>query len=62
MQRYLNRLANKDLSLSNSMIPLGSCTMKLNSAAEMIPDYVARSSANCIRSRRLDQAQGYLQR
>ena len=37
MQRYLNRLANKDLSLSNSMIPLGSCTMKLNSAAEMIP-------------------------
>lgn len=37
LQRYMNRLANKDLSLSNSMISLGSCTMKLNSAAEMIP-------------------------
>lgn len=37
LQRYLNRLANRDLSLSNSMISLGSCTMKLNAAVEMIP-------------------------
>lgn len=35
--RYLQQLQNKDLSLTTSMIPLGSCTMKLNSAAEMIP-------------------------
>lgn len=33
--RYLKRLENKDLSLTSSMIPLGSCTMKLNAAAEM---------------------------
>ncbi len=35
--RYLKRLENKDLSLTTSMIPLGSCTMKLNAASEMIP-------------------------
>lgn len=35
--RYLKRLENKDLSLTASMIPLGSCTMKLNAAAEMQP-------------------------
>ncbi|WP_192901030.1 MULTISPECIES: aminomethyl-transferring glycine dehydrogenase [Okeania] len=35
--RYLHRLQAKDLSLTTSMIPLGSCTMKLNSTAEMIP-------------------------
>ncbi len=37
MLRYLKRLENKDLSLTHAMIPLGSCTMKLNSTAEMIP-------------------------
>jgi len=37
MMRYLKRLENKDISLANSMISLGSCTMKLNSASEMIP-------------------------
>ncbi|HEY7907180.1 MAG TPA: aminomethyl-transferring glycine dehydrogenase, partial [Wenzhouxiangella sp.] len=37
MLRYLKRLENKDLSLAHAMIPLGSCTMKLNATAEMIP-------------------------
>ncbi|MEO0407566.1 MAG: aminomethyl-transferring glycine dehydrogenase, partial [Cyanobacteria bacterium P01_A01_bin.135] len=35
--RYLHRLQTKDLSLVNAMIPLGSCTMKLNATAEMLP-------------------------
>ena len=37
MLRYLNRLQARDLSLTTSMIPLGSCTMKLNATAEMFP-------------------------
>ncbi|KAJ3127953.1 glycine decarboxylase subunit P [Nowakowskiella sp. JEL0407] len=37
MLRYITMLANKDLSLANAMIPLGSCTMKLNATTEMIP-------------------------
>ena len=37
MLRYLRRLADKDLALDRTMIPLGSCTMKLNAAAEMMP-------------------------
>jgi glycine dehydrogenase len=37
MMRYLRRLADKDLALDRTMIPLGSCTMKLNAASEMIP-------------------------
>ncbi|EMF7364279.1 aminomethyl-transferring glycine dehydrogenase [Vibrio vulnificus] len=37
MVRYLKQLENKDFSLTHGMIPLGSCTMKLNAAAEMIP-------------------------
>ncbi|MEQ8394236.1 aminomethyl-transferring glycine dehydrogenase [Thalassobaculum sp.] len=37
MLRYLRRLSDKDIALDRSMIPLGSCTMKLNATAEMIP-------------------------
>jgi glycine dehydrogenase len=37
MLRYLRSLADKDLALDRTMIPLGSCTMKLNATSEMIP-------------------------
>src|SRR5438309_883218 len=39
MLRYLKKLESRDLSLCHSMIPLGSCTMKLNASAEMFPIY-----------------------
>ena len=37
MTRYMRRLADRDLALDRAMIPLGSCTMKLNATAEMLP-------------------------
>jgi glycine dehydrogenase len=37
MMRYMRRLSDRDLALDRAMIPLGSCTMKLNAAAEMMP-------------------------
>ena len=52
MLRYLRRLADRDLALDRTMIPLGSCTMKLNATTEMIADHVARVRATSTRSRR----------
>ncbi|MEE9318005.1 MAG: glycine dehydrogenase (aminomethyl-transferring), partial [Rhodospirillales bacterium] len=60
MMRYLRRLAAKDIALDRAMIPLGSCTMKLNSATEMIP-ITWRSFAAMHPFAPLEQAQGYQQ-
>ncbi|MFB6350234.1 MAG: aminomethyl-transferring glycine dehydrogenase, partial [Bradymonadaceae bacterium] len=46
MMRYLDRLAGRDISLTDSMIPLGSCTMKLNAAAELMP--ISWPEFNCV--------------
>jgi glycine dehydrogenase len=56
--RYLYRLQSKDLSLTTSMIPLGSCTMKLNATAEMMPVTWAEFS-NIHPFAPLNQTQGY---
>eukprot|EP00877_Chromochloris_zofingiensis_P000850 jgi/Chrzof1/10766/Cz05g11130.t1 len=58
MLRYLKRLENRDLSLCHSMIPLGSCTMKLNATAEMMP-ITWPELANLHPFCPPDQAQGY---
>ena len=58
LMRYIKSLENKDLSLTQSMISLGSCTMKLNSASEMIP--LSWSEWNSIHPFvPIDQAKGY---
>jgi glycine dehydrogenase len=58
MMRYIRRLERRDLGLDTSMIPLGSCTMKLNAASEMLPvtwEHFSRLHPYAP----LDQAQGY---
>lgn len=58
MVRYVHHLQSKDLSLVHGMIPLGSCTMKLNSTASMIPlTYSGFSNMHTFAP--LEQAQGY---
>ncbi len=58
MTRYMRRLADRDLALDRAMIPLGSCTMKLNATAEMIP-LTWFGIANLHPYVPLDQAEGY---
>jgi glycine dehydrogenase len=58
--RYIHHLQSKDLSLTHSMIPLGSCTMKLNATTEMVPvSWPEFSSLHPFVP--VDQAQGYAQ-
>lgn len=58
MMRYIYSLQNKDITLTHSMIPLGSCTMKLNAATELIP--ISWPEINKIHPFvPVDQAQGY---
>jgi len=58
MLRYLRRLADRDIALDRAMIPLGSCTMKLNATAEMIP-VTWREFGDLHPFAPADQAEGY---
>jgi glycine dehydrogenase len=60
MLRYIKRLESRDIALNQTMIPLGSCTMKLNATAEMIP-VTWPEFGKLHPFAPLDQAQGYLQ-
>lgn len=60
MLRYLRRLADKDLALDRTMIPLGSCTMKLNATTEMIP-LTWKEFGGMHPFVPFEQSQGYLQ-
>ncbi|MGK5558327.1 aminomethyl-transferring glycine dehydrogenase, partial [Actinomadura kijaniata] len=60
MLRYLRRLQDKDIALDRSMIPLGSCTMKLNATTEMEP-VTWPEFANIHPFAPIDQAQGYVE-
>ena len=60
MMRYIQKLGDRDVGLTNSMVPLGSCTMKLNSAIAMIPiSWAGFAYMHPFAPR--DQAEGYHQ-